>query len=48
VHREFPAAQVLELHGANHYVFYSNEAEVERAMRTFLAGVEWDATTPDE
>ena len=31
-------ARVLELHGSNHYVFYSSEAEVERAMREFLGG----------
>jgi hypothetical protein len=36
--RELPSGQVLELHGANHYVFYSNEAEVEGAMRGFLEG----------
>jgi len=34
--REVPAGQVLELHGANHYVFYSNEPEVAAAMRGFL------------
>ena len=34
--RELPTGHVLELHGANHYVFYSNEAEVEGAMREFL------------
>lgn len=32
-----PNAQVLELHHSNHYVFWANEAEVERAMREFLA-----------
>lgn len=36
--RELPSGQVLEIHGANHYVFYSNEAEVEGAMRGFLEG----------
>ena len=30
-------AQVLELHGANHYVFDSHSAEVIRSMRTFFA-----------
>jgi len=35
--RELPSAQVLELHGANHYVFDSHPAEVTRAMRAFLA-----------
>ncbi len=33
-------AQVLELPGANHYVFVSNAAEVERAMRAFLGQVD--------
>lgn len=32
-----PTAQLLELHGANHYVFDSNRAEVVGAMRDFLA-----------
>lgn len=32
-----PAARLLELHGANHYVFDSNRAEVLAAMRDFLA-----------
>lgn len=31
-----PKATVLELHHSNHYVFWSSEAEVERAMREFL------------
>jgi non-heme chloroperoxidase len=35
--RELPSARVLELHGANHYVFDSNREQVTRAMRTFLA-----------
>jgi hypothetical protein len=35
--RELPGGQVLELHGANHYVFFSHASEVTRAMRTFLA-----------
>src|SRR5262249_18179411 len=30
--RELPHAQVLELHGANHYVFDSHPVEVTRAM----------------
>ena len=34
--RELPSARVLELHGANHYVFDSHPAEVTRAMRAFL------------
>jgi pimeloyl-ACP methyl ester carboxylesterase len=37
--RELPTGQVLELPGANHYVFYSNEKEVEGAMKQFLLGV---------
>ena len=37
VRRELPAAQLLELHGANHYVFFSHPAVVTRAMRAFLA-----------
>jgi len=36
--RELPGARVLELHGANHYVFASHPREVAEAMRTFLAG----------
>lgn len=31
--------KVLELHGGNHYIFMSNEAQVEGAMREFLAGL---------
>ena len=37
VRRELPAAEVLELHGANHYVFDSHSAEVIRSMRAFFA-----------
>ena len=40
VKHELPAARVLELHGANHYVFDSHSDEVTRAMRAFLAGAE--------
>jgi pimeloyl-ACP methyl ester carboxylesterase len=36
VARELASAQLLELHGANHYVFDSNRSEVIRAMRAFL------------
>jgi non-heme chloroperoxidase len=32
-------ARVVELWGANHFVFLSNEAEVLREMRAFLAGL---------
>jgi pimeloyl-ACP methyl ester carboxylesterase len=37
VARALPQARVLELHGANHYVFASNPREVREAMRTFLS-----------
>ncbi len=37
VRRELAGAQIVELHGANHYVFYSHQAEVTEAMRKFLA-----------
>jgi len=37
VARALPRARVLELHGANHYVFASNPREVGEAMRAFLA-----------
>lgn len=35
--RELKGAQVVALHGANHYVFDSNAEEVIAAMRAFLA-----------
>jgi hypothetical protein len=31
--------RVVELWGANHFVFLSNEADVLREMRVFLAGL---------
>ena len=34
-----PTAHVITLPGANHYVFLSNEADVLREMRAFLAGL---------
>ena len=34
-----PGARVVKLSRANHYVFLSNEADVLREMRTFLAGL---------
>jgi non-heme chloroperoxidase len=34
-----PTAHVITLPGANHYVFLSNEADVLRGMRAFLAGL---------
>jgi non-heme chloroperoxidase len=37
VRQALPTAQVLELHGANHYVFDSNRSDVIRFMREFLA-----------
>jgi pimeloyl-ACP methyl ester carboxylesterase len=36
VAHELASAQLLKLHGANHYVFDSNRSEVIRAMRAFL------------
>ena len=38
--REMPHARVVELRGANHYVFVSNEAEVESAIRGLLCAPE--------
>jgi len=38
VRRDLAKVQLLELHGANHYVFDSNRSEVIRSMRAFLAG----------
>ncbi len=37
VRRDLAGAELLELHGANHYVFDSNRSEVTRSMRQFLA-----------
>jgi pimeloyl-ACP methyl ester carboxylesterase len=34
-----PSARVVLLHGANHYVFYSNRTDVVREMRAFLAAL---------
>jgi pimeloyl-ACP methyl ester carboxylesterase len=34
-----PAAHVVVLPGANHYVFLSNQAEVLREMRVFITGI---------
>ncbi len=34
-----PTAHVITLPGANHYVFLSNETDVLRDMRAFLAGL---------
>jgi pimeloyl-ACP methyl ester carboxylesterase len=34
-----PGARVVELAGANHYVFLSNESDVLREIRPFLAGL---------
>src|SRR3954451_24004359 len=38
VRRDLAGAELLELHGANHYVFDSNRSEVIRSMRAFFAG----------
>ena len=35
-----PAARVMEVPGANYYVFLSNEADVLRALRVFVAGLQ--------
>jgi hypothetical protein len=35
--KALPSATVLELHGANHYVFYSNEPQVRETIRAFVA-----------
>ncbi|HEU5153512.1 MAG TPA: hypothetical protein VFU03_02155, partial [Gemmatimonadales bacterium] len=37
VRQELGGVNIVELHGANHYVFYSHPTEVTDAMRTFLA-----------
>ena len=37
VERELRGVQIIALHGANHYVFDSNTAEVTAAMRAFLS-----------
>ncbi len=34
-----PTAHVITVPGANHYIFLSNEADVLREMRAFLAGL---------
>jgi non-heme chloroperoxidase len=34
-----PDARIVELPGANHYVFFTNEADVLRELRAFLAGL---------
>jgi len=34
--RHVTGLQLLELHGANYYVFFSHPAEVTQAMRAFL------------
>jgi hypothetical protein len=36
VRRELMGVEMLEIHGANHYVFDSHPTQVIRAMRTFL------------
>jgi pimeloyl-ACP methyl ester carboxylesterase len=39
VENGLPTAHVITLAGANHYVFLSNQADVLREMRAFLAGL---------
>jgi non-heme chloroperoxidase len=39
VQEGLPAAQVITIAGANHYVYISNEAEVLRDMRAFISGL---------
>jgi hypothetical protein len=34
-----PGARIVELPGANHYVFLSNETEVVREITLFMAGL---------
>jgi non-heme chloroperoxidase len=34
-----PTARVVNLSGANHYVYLSNEADVLREMRSFFSGL---------
>jgi len=36
---EAPKVRIIELHNADHYVFFSNEDDVLREMRAFLAGL---------
>ena len=36
---ELPNAHIVELTGADHYVFFSNEADVLREMGAFLEGL---------
>ncbi len=36
-----PAAHVITLPGANRYVFLSNEADLSREIRFFLASLHW-------
>jgi hypothetical protein len=35
----YPNARVVRLPNANHYVFFSNEADVLREMHAFIAGL---------
>jgi len=41
-----PAAHVVTIAGAHHYVYLSNESEVLREMRAFLANLPTSAQTP--
>jgi len=38
-----PGARVVRLAGAHHYVFLSNEADVLRELRAFIAALRRDA-----
>jgi non-heme chloroperoxidase len=42
-----PAAHVITLPGANHYVFLSNEVDVLREMRAFLARLDEQHSSPN-
>lgn len=44
--RGLPAARVVEMPGAGHYVFLTREAQVQRELRAFLAGLPAFAQRP--
>jgi non-heme chloroperoxidase len=46
VENGLPTAHVITLPGANHYVFLSNEVDVLREMRAFLAGLDEQHSSP--
>jgi hypothetical protein len=39
VQARYPRARIVRLAGASHYVYQSNEADVEREMKSWLAGL---------